>query len=182
MYEWYILATVIVAFTGYLFTYWSNLRNARHQAELELVNRRLNKFYGPLYIIVRTTDIAYQEHLSKQRNQIHEPHRKLSTKEREDYRAWVMGVYSPMAEKLSELILNGAHLIREEKMPLALLNLIAHVSVTKALIYKLETGDYSELNPTIDYPFKEIMAYAEKSYSELKAQQLKLIGILDIKW
>jgi len=173
MYEWYILATVVVAISGYLFTYWNNLRHARHQAELELVNRRLNKFYGPLYIIVHSTAIAYREHHSKigKKQSV-----QISKKEQEEYKSWILSVYAPMAERLSELILDGAHLIREEKMPNALLNLIAHVSVTKALIYKWENGDYSELNPSIDYPFKEITEYAEKSYSELKALQLKLIG------
>ena len=173
MYEWYILATVVVAFTGYLFTYWNNLRHAKHQAELELVNRRLNKFYGPLYIIVHSTAIAYHEHqskLSKKQNG------QISKKEQEEYKAWILSVYAPLAEKLSALIQDGAHLIREEKMPQALLDLIAHVYVTKALIYKWENGDYSELHPSIDYPFKEITEYAEESYSELKAQQLKLIA------
>ncbi len=57
-----------------------------------------------------------------------------------------------------------------------MLTLVAHVSVTKALIHKWMKDDFSERYPVIDFPHAEIAAYAEKSYAELKEEQLNLLG------
>jgi hypothetical protein len=42
--------TLILAFIGYLATFLSARMLARRKDKLELVNRRLNEFYGPLYV------------------------------------------------------------------------------------------------------------------------------------
>ncbi|MGP8224619.1 MAG: hypothetical protein ACLQGT_00540, partial [Terracidiphilus sp.] len=42
--------TILLAFIGYLATAWSARMLARRMDKLELVNRRLNEFYGPLYV------------------------------------------------------------------------------------------------------------------------------------
>ena len=44
------MLTVILAFVSYLATYLSAQVLARRKDKLELVNRRLNEFYGPLYV------------------------------------------------------------------------------------------------------------------------------------
>ena len=42
--------TVVLAFAGYLMTFWSTRVMARRADRLRLVNQRLNEFYGPLYV------------------------------------------------------------------------------------------------------------------------------------
>ena len=80
-----LIATITVAVIGYFLTYWNNLRLSRHQAHLELVNRRLNEFYGPLFIITRTISTAYQAQLSKLgRKQVYEEGKKLTPAEWEE--------------------------------------------------------------------------------------------------
>jgi hypothetical protein len=48
--------------------------------------------------------------------------------------------------------------------------------VAQALLNKWKKGDFSELYPAIDFPHAEIAAYADKSYAELKAEQIQLMG------
>ena len=172
-----MIVTAAVAVIGYFLTYWNNLRLARHQAHLDLVNRRLNEFYGPLFIITRTISIAYQAQLSKSgKKQVYEEGPKLTPEEWEENYAWVVAVYAPLEQELSELIVHKAHLLREQTIPESLLTLVAHVSVTKALIHKWQKNDFSELYPAIDFPYAELTAYAETSYTELKSEQLRLLG------
>lgn len=172
-----VMATVTIALLGYFLTYWNNLRLSRHHARLELVNRRIDEFYGPLFIITRTITAAYQAQLAKLgRKTVYEEGRTLTPAEWEDNYAWVVAVYAPLEEELSSLITHKAHLLREQAIPEPLLTLVAHVSVTKALLHKWKKGDFSELYPAIDFPYAAIAAYAESSYAELKAEQLRLQG------
>ncbi len=160
----YLTVTAAIALAGYLFTYWNNLRMARHQARLGLVNERLNKFYGPLYIIVKTINTSYQAQLVKAgKKQIYQDGKALSKEEWQEHHAWVMAVYAPLEQSLSDLIIQNAHLIQEKNVSEALLKLVAHVSVTQALIYKWNKEDFTELYPTIDFPYEAITEYAERS-------------------
>ena len=47
------ILTVIVALAGYSITFLSTHMLARRRDKLELVNKRLNEFYGPLYVLRR---------------------------------------------------------------------------------------------------------------------------------
>ena len=58
--------TVLLAFIGYLATFLSARMLARRKDKLELVNRRLNEFYGPLYVASQAGNIAYRSLLKKQ--------------------------------------------------------------------------------------------------------------------
>lgn len=172
-----LIVTFAIAVSGYFFTYWNNLRLSRHQAHLQLVTQRLDEFYGPLFILTRTITAAYRAQLTKLgRSQVYEEGRTLTPAEWEDNYAWVVAVYGPLENQLSDLIIHKAHLLRERSFPESLLTLVAHVSVTKALLYKWKKGDFSELYPVIDFPYAEIATYAEASYAELKAEQLRMLG------
>ena len=58
--------TVILAFIGYLATFMSARMLERRRDKLDLVNRRLNEFYGPLYVASQAGNIAYRSLLKKQ--------------------------------------------------------------------------------------------------------------------
>lgn len=168
---------VFLAFAGYMITYWYNLRLAKRKEQLDLVNKRLNDFYGPLYITSQAGYSAYKTLLTKlNRKSIFEktdppPDDQVL----EEWRIWLTTVFMPLNEIREQLILENAHLIREEQMPECLLQFIAHVSVYKAIVKKWELGDYSEHAPLIDYP-QDLMHYLSVSYRELKEEQMRLIG------
>ena len=73
------------------------------------------------------------------------------------------------------MILDNAHLLRENEVPECLLRFVAHTAAYKAVIKKWVNADYSEHLSVIYYPV-ELGTYASNSNAELKAEQLRLIG------
>ena len=60
------ILTVILAFAGYLVTFLSARMLAQRRDKLRLVNKRLNEFYGPLYVASQAGHIAYRSLLKRQ--------------------------------------------------------------------------------------------------------------------
>jgi hypothetical protein len=173
-----LIITVLLAFAGYVITYLNSLRLAKRKERLDLINKRINEFYGPLYVASRAGEIAYKTLLFKVdkervfgRGDNLPPDEKTLT----EWRIWLQKVFTPLNEFREKLILENAYLIREEEMPECLLRFVTHVSAYKAMLSKWNMGDLSEYVPLIDFP-EELDEYATTSYRELKAEQLKLIG------
>jgi hypothetical protein len=97
-----------------------------------------------------------------------------------EWQIWVEDIFLPLNAASEDLIIQNAHLIREEEFPESLLLFITHASLYKAMAAKWKQGDYSEYLPKIDYPV-ELSEYAARSYRELKHEQLQLIGKLKPK-
>lgn len=174
-----LIVTVALAFLGYLVTYLNNLRLTKRKERLELINKRINEFYGPLYIASKAGKIAYKALLLKLgKNEVFGVLGKDPPPDEKDlaeWRVWLKNVFMPLNEYREQLILESAHLIREEEMPHCLLEFVTHVSAYKAIVKKWEAGDLSEYAPLIDFP-TDIDEYASKSYKDLKKKQLALIG------
>ncbi|WP_088243556.1 hypothetical protein [Calothrix rhizosoleniae] len=169
-----LLVTITLAFTGYILTYLNNLRLARRKDRLTLISKQLNDFYGPLFIASEAGAIAFQSIQKK----IGLPSREVpqvDSKIYVEWRLWMENVFMPINIFREELILNHAHLIREEETPVCLLRFVAHVSAYKVVLKKWSEDDYSEHFSVIDFP-SEILNYAKVSYRELKEEQIKLIG------
>ncbi len=172
-----LLVTVILAFTGYLITYLNNLRLSNRKEQLDLVNKRINEFYGPLYVASKAGEIAHQALLVKlgKKRDLFDTASPPTEKDLGEWRIWMVNVFLPLNEFREHLILENAHLIKEEKMPDVLLHFVTHASAYKAMLKKWEGSDFSEYNPLVDFPV-ELNDYATQSYNELKAEQLRLIG------
>jgi hypothetical protein len=67
------ILTILVAFAGYALTFVSAHMLARRRDKLDLVNKRLNEFYGPLYVASQAGNIAYRSLLNKQGKTQSEP-------------------------------------------------------------------------------------------------------------
>jgi hypothetical protein len=165
------ILTIILAFVGYLVTFFSTRMMARRTDQLRLVNQRLNDFYGPLYVATVAGSIAYRTLLAKQgKTQCH-PIRDEDLKE---WVLWMTTIFMPLNDIREKIIIENAHLIIEEKMPQCLLDFVTHVVGYKALLTRWAEGDYSERRATIGWP-PEFDAYVERSYRILKARQMRLL-------
>jgi hypothetical protein len=163
--------TIILAFAGYLVTFWINRVMARRADRLLLVNQRLNEFYGPLYVATVAGNIAYQALLKKQgKTQCHP----IRDEELEEWTLWMTTIFMPLNDIREKIIIENAHLIVEEQMPQCLLDFVTHVVGYKALLLKWSKGDLSERRSMIGWP-PEFDAYVERSYAALKAQQTRLL-------
>lgn len=165
------ILTVLVAFAGYAITFLSAHMLARRHDKLDLVNKRLNEFYGPLYVASEAGNIAYRSLLKKQGKMRSEPIREEDLKE---WVLWMRTVFIPLNEVREKIIIDKAHLIVEEKMPHCLLDFVTHVVGYKAVLRKWADGDFSERRSTIGWP-PEFDEYVRNSYAALKAEQMRLM-------
>lgn len=165
------ILTVILAFVGYLATFLSARMLARRKDKLDLVNRRLNEFYGPLYVASHAGNIAYRSLLDKQgKTQCHP----IRDEEMKEWVLWMTTIFMPLNDIREKIIIEKAYLIVEEHMPKCLLEFVTHVVGYKAVLAKWAEGDYSERRSTIGWPpaFDE---YVTRSYKALKAEQTQLL-------
>ena len=163
--------TILLAFVGYLATAWSAKMLARRKDKLEHVNRRLNEFYGPLYVASQAGNIAYRSLLKKQGKAQSFP---ILDSEMKEWVLWMTTIFMPLNDVREKIIIEKAYLIVEEQMPHCLLDFVTHVVGYKAVLAKWAEGDYSERRSTIGWP-PEFDAYVERSYAALKAQQTHLL-------
>jgi hypothetical protein len=161
----------VLAFAGYLVTFMSARMVARRRDKLELVNRRLNEFYGPLYVASQAGNIAYRSLLKKQGKTQSFP---ILDSEMKEWVLWMKTIFMPLNNVREKIIIEKAHLIVEEQMPHCLLDFVTHVVGYKAVLAKWAEGDYSERRSTIGWP-PEFDAYVERSYAALKAEQTRLL-------
>jgi hypothetical protein len=168
--------TILLAFVGYLATFASTRMLERRRDKLKLVNKRLNQFYGPLYVASKAGDIAYRSLLQKQGKTQSFP---ITDDEMKEWTLWMTTIFMPLNDVREKIIIEKAYLIIEEHMPQCLLDFVTHVVGYKAVLHKWEEGDYSERRSTIGWP-PEFDVYVKKSYNALKAEQTRLIN--DTAW
>jgi hypothetical protein len=166
-----VVLTVILAFVSYLATYLSAQVLARRKDKLELVNRRLNEFYGPLYVASQAGNIAYRSLLNKQGKTQSYP---ILDSEMKEWVLWMTTIFMPLNDVREKIIIEKAYLVVEEQMPHCLLDFVTHVVGYKAVLAKWAKDDYSERRSTIGWP-PEFDLYVERSYAALKAKQTRLL-------
>ena len=163
--------TILLAFVGYLGTFFSARMLARRKDKLEMVNRRLDEFYGPLYVASQAGNIAYRSLLNKQGKTQSNP---ILDSEMKEWMLWMTTIFMPLNDVREKIIIEKAYLIVEEHMPHCLLDFVTHVVGYKAVLKKWSEGDYSERRSTIGWP-PEFDVYVTRSYAALKAQQTRLL-------
>jgi hypothetical protein len=152
-------------------TFLSARMLARRRDKLDLVNKRLNEFYGPLYVASQAGNIAYQSLLKKQgKTQCHP----IRDDEMKEWVLWMSTIFMPLNDVREKIIIGKAYLIVEEEMPRCLLDFVTHVSGYKAVLAKWAENDYSERRSTIGWP-PEFDTYVARSYAALKAEQTQLL-------
>jgi len=165
------MLTVVLAFVGYLATFLSTRMMAQRADMLRLVNKRLNEFYGPLYVASQAGNIAYRSLLKKQGKTQSEP---ILDSEMKEWVLWMTTIFMPLNDVREKIIIEKAYLIVEEQMPRCLLDFVTHVVGYKSVLAKWADGDFSERRSTIGWP-PEFDGYVERSYKALKAEQLRLL-------
>ena len=165
------ILTVILALGGYLITSISNHMLARRRDKLDLVNKRINEFYGPLYVASEAGNIAYRSLLNRQGKVKSDP---ILDSEMKEWTLWMNTIFMPLNDIRERVIMEKAHLIIEERMPQCLLDFVTHVVGYKAVLARWAEGDYSERRSTIGWP-PEFDVYVRRSYAALKTEQTRLM-------
>jgi len=119
----------------------------------------------------RAGNIAYRSLLKKQgKTQCHP----IRDEDMHEWMLWMRTIFMPLNDIREKIIIEKAHLIVEEEMPLCLLEFVTHVVGYKAVVAKWADGNYAETRSTIGWP-PEFDRYVERSYAALKAEQTRLL-------
>lgn len=175
-----LVIPVVLALLGYWITKRNQLELTRWRERLDLINNRLNNFYGPLYVLSEVGFMAYKTLIDKTGGEQVFRQVPMDADVLHEWQIWVENIFLPLNQASEDLIIQNAHLIREEEFPSSLLLFVMHASSYKAMVAKWKKDDYREYLPKIDYPV-ELSEYAARSYQELKREQLQLIGKLKPK-
>jgi len=163
--------TISIAFAGYLITILGARMLARRRDKLRLVNKRLNEFYGPLYVASEAGNIAYRSLLKRQGKVVSEP---ILDSEMKEWMLWMTTIFMPLNDVREKIIIEKAYLVIEEQMPQCLLDFVTHVVGYKAVLAKWAENDFTERRSTIGWP-PEFDIYVRRSYAALKAEQTRLM-------
>jgi hypothetical protein len=163
--------TIVIAFAGYIITILGARMLNQHRDKLDLVNKRLNEFYGPLYVASEAGNIAYRSLLKRQGKSVSEP---ILDSELKEWALWMNTIFMPLNDIREKIIIEKAYLVVEEQMPQCLLDFVTHVVGYKAVTAKWAEGDFTERRSTIGWP-PEFDIYVKKSYPALKAEQSSLL-------
>ena len=79
----------------------------------------------------------------------------------------------PLNERMERVITEHADLLEESFLPQSLLDLCSHVEAYRGVIKQWDSSDFSRHVAVLNYPIS-LVTYAQKSYTELKAQQAAL--------
>jgi hypothetical protein len=176
--------TILVALTGYLITYWNNIRLSQRAEQLNRINKQLGELYGPMYSIVSTGDRAWQAFRMKYRrgNPYFGDNPPPTDEDLKTWRLWMTTVFMPRNLQLQELITSKADLLIETDMPDCLKDHCAHVASYQAVLQRWKNNDFSENAPIINYPGDALLEYSRRSFRILKEKQTKLIGEMTTKF
>jgi hypothetical protein len=166
-----LFLTISIAFAGYIITILGARMLNQHRDKLDLVNRRLNEFYGPLYVASEAGNIAYRSLLKRQGKSVSEP---ILDSELKEWILWMNTIFMPLNDIREKIIIEKAYLVVEERMPQCLLDFVTHVVGYKAVMAKWAEGDFTERRSTIGWP-PEFDIYVKRSYAGLKAEQTSLL-------
>jgi hypothetical protein len=170
------LVAALVASIGWVVSYRQAQTSQLRKDRLDLINRQLSEFYGPLHVACVAGEAAYKTLLAKLgRTDIFDP--PPTEEEVKEWFHWMKNVLMPLNEIREKIILEKLHLLKETEAPREILTFASHVAAYRALMAKWEKGDFREQYAQADFP-RELGAYAARSFAELKQEQQRLIGLL----
>ena len=170
--------TILLALLGYLVTYGNNLRLAQRKDRLERVERQLRDLYGPLLSTAEASTRIWNAFRGRYRpsGAFWGTREGPSEEEVAVWRAWMSIVFQPMNEEMAQLVTDHADLIEEAEMPIVLLDLYAHVAAYRPVLKAWVANDHSEHTSLLEFPTRELLAYARAHYNRLKQEQAHLLG------
>lgn len=176
---WAIVATVGLAFIGYIVTYIQQRMQASREAKLIRVNAQLRELYGPLYSVLKANQAIWEQFSQKMWPTHGKPAyfaagETLSNEELERWRIWMLEVFEPLNRKIEEVILNNGDLLEDDAYPKIFTEALSHIAAYRALYPKWQAGDFTQHASIIDYP-AGLLAHVEPIYLMLRSRQESLM-------
>lgn len=171
-----ILATILLAFLGYLVNHLSAKSRHRQEARLAFLSAQLEKLYGPLYALMKSNTASYAVFRSTFRPGRPVMEDPLSPEEWSIWRTWAEHVFVPSNLRIQDVIEKNAHLVIGGRMPEEFTSVLAHIESTK-LVLPLNQAQVRILDEFAPWP-TGFNAFVEQSYMAVAAEHSRLLGTL----
>lgn len=160
-----LIGAILLATTGYIAKYVSELRVRRYDARLAFVTAQLRDLYGPLYLLSAANDKSWTEFRKVFRpgRPMTDPNNPLTDAERSEYVRWLGNVFIPCNEKMRTVVENNAHLFVEGKAPDMILSLLVHFDELNVVLSKLKDATDDNVFPNAAYP-ESFSGYINRDY------------------
>lgn len=182
MNDWKIIlpaiVAIFVAFTGFIIKFINDIILAKRKDKLDRINKQLSDFYGPLYSLRKSSNVAWAAFRKKNKPTgayFGNPNSPTNEEDIEIWKHYMIYVFMPINDKIYDIIVNKSDLLIENEMPKCLLDLISHIVIYKAVIKNWEKGNNNEFTSTSNFPL-EVDDYIFKSFEKLKKEQYKIIN------
>jgi hypothetical protein len=171
-------ATLLVAVLLYVLNQRSQVRLERRQARLARVNSQLRDLYGPLNALVDANETVWR---ALRDSELPEKERRrsgnLSAEQSLSWSVWVNRALMPANQRMREIIVTHADLIVEPRVPDPLRLFCAHVAAYEAFLGGVGPADEPSGHPVVHHPGRLFVDYVRQSFSALKCEQARLLGL-----
>lgn len=172
------VVTIVLAFSGYLYTWYQSKQTGLFQAQLDRVSQQLREFYGPLHALIESEDESFQAFVRATRPGKPGFWIDGDPPTREQQKQWrrrITEVTMPNYRAMEQVILKHSDLIVEATMPEELIALQAHIAGYRPVVSAWKEGDYTQNYSFFVFP-QDARAYVRGRFAELKKEQEELLG------
>ncbi|MBC8738570.1 hypothetical protein F6X40_17570 [Paraburkholderia sp. UCT31] len=178
--------SALTAAGTFIVSYIDKVRVAR----LDVVNKQIEKLYGPLYAVAKANDETWTQfraqYLPSRKglpvyNEAAKPPQRPTAEEISVWRSWMRNVFQPMNVRMEQAIVGNVQLVIGDSLPKSFLDLVAHTEGYKAVIAGWEHSSATDSSYTfgknnlsaLNYP-TSLLLCAKDGYELLKARQAEL--------
>ncbi|CAM5232707.1 hypothetical protein GCM10010329_62860 [Streptomyces spiroverticillatus] len=171
-------ATLVVAIVAFLLNQWSQLRFERRQTRVTRIGEQLRLLYGPLNALVESNEHIWETLQPSvvppgAQRRTADP----SPEERATWDRWFTHAFMPTNRKMRNLIIEHADLLVEPELPEPLRLFCAHVAACEVAL-AAPAAEGTRPDVLIRHPGTPYATYVRESFARLKAEQLRLLGLL----
>lgn len=176
-----VVASLIIAAGGWLFTYFHSRATEARRARLARVNSQLRLLYGPLYARLLAGEAAWQAFSGNYwpahgQAGFFTPGFETTDAEAARWRLWMREVFYPLNLKLESLITDHLDLLDGNEMPQAFVEALAHIAAYHAVLKQWEDGNFNENVSVVNFPGQKLLAVVKPQYEKLLRQRETLLA------
>jgi hypothetical protein len=171
-----VFSTATIAFVGFFAKYINDVRIENRRLRAKFISDQLQNLYGPLFSLSHASEEAWNSFRSRCRpgGPFFGRSPPPTESELQQWRLWMTEVFMPVNLQMEAAIIQNAHLVEGNKMPISFLKFLAHIEVYKIVLKQWAQDNYIDHTSYLDYP-EEFHSDIREIFSMLKLRQIKLM-------
>lgn len=173
--------SIIIAATGWVFTYLHKWHFDNKANKLDRVNKQLRNLYCPLYALLMASHSTWEEFWKKHRpahggSSYFGSNANVTDQEKKVWRNWMINVFEPLNSEAEDIIFKNIDLLESDEIPPAFIDALAHIAAYKTVLADWSNSDFSNHVSVNNWPSRELLSIVKPEYEKLRALQRELMG------